>query len=515
MKPKKHEWIMAALFLAAIIGGTSCKDDKPQLATPKIAIIGADSIDLAPGETVKISLALEGDGGAKSVVVTKNGGFLKEFPVHPTATQFVYTTEALPNSLKEGEMLRYGFILSNTNDVDSKEIPFVIKTALYPKIKVGETELYSLNVGTDGIVPSGSEITLIKKRNYLVPYALTFEAGSKLKIEEGVHVYMNAKAASPVKIEIQGEADIVGTASAPVVFTSSKTLTPAEPAKSGDWSEFRLSGPESASSNGKVSYVRIEYAGERSFRLANVSEATQIDHVQVYRSSGEGVMITDGKARLKYIVATDCEGGSYRLGDKYAGKMQFLLSVNSQYFKENDDFTIREKASPVVSNVTLLGPGAETKKNTHGMRMRGSSTPKVYNSIIAEFPRRGIRVAEEVKITDLNGSAVFAYSYVFNVPKDPFRDLAKAFAGTFNADGTIASNPFHNNATKLEEGNYTLKPIGGIGVKDFVPDTEPKSTFNPASLDAFFSAAEFAGAVKNAAEDWTKGWVKNPDGTIR
>ena len=67
---------MAALFLAAIIGGTSCKDDKPQLATPKIAITGADSIDLAPGETVKISLALEGDGGAKSVVVTKNGGFL-------------------------------------------------------------------------------------------------------------------------------------------------------------------------------------------------------------------------------------------------------------------------------------------------------------------------------------------------------------------------------------------------------------------------------------------------------
>lgn len=131
---------MAALFLAAIIGGTSCKDDKPQFATPKIAITGADSIDLAPGETVKISLALEGDGGAKSVVVTKNGGFLKEFPVHPTATQFVYTTEALPNGLKEGETLRYGFILSNTNDVDSKEIPFVIKTALYPKIKVGETE---------------------------------------------------------------------------------------------------------------------------------------------------------------------------------------------------------------------------------------------------------------------------------------------------------------------------------------------------------------------------------------
>lgn len=507
---------MTALLFAAVLTGTiSCKDDGPKFAMPEVTVTGSDSIDLAPGETVEISLALKGDGGAKSVVVMKNGGFLREFPIHATATEFIYTTDAVPNGLNEGDEIRYGFLLTNNDNVDSEEIPFVIKVALYDKVLVGETELYNLNIGADGIVASGTEITLIKNRNYFVPAPLTFEPGSTLKIEEGVHVYMNAGSQFPAGIEIQGEADITGTATAPVVMTSSKVLTPADPAEPGDWSAFRLSGSGVSSTNGKVSYVRIEYGDDRAFRLADVDEATQIDHVQVYKAAGEGVMITDGNARLKYIVATDCEGGSYRLGDKYAGKMQFVVSVNSEYFGENDDFAIREDAAPVISNATVLGAGADLEDNTHGMRMRANAAPQVYNTVIAEFPRRGLRVVDNVEITDLNGPAVFAYSYIFNVPRDPYRDMAQAFAGTFNEDGTIATNPFHNNVTHRTGSNYTLATIAGIDVADFIPDAEQASEFNPASLDSFFSAAGFVGAVKSSDEDWTKGWVKNPDGSIR
>ncbi|RNC63688.1 hypothetical protein D7D25_15210 [Proteiniphilum sp. X52] len=517
MTQMKKQSLAIALFLfpAIFIGISSCRDDSPKFATPEIAVTGSDSIDLSPGETVKISLALKGDGGAKSVVVMKNGGFLREYPVHATATEFVYTTEAVPGGLSEGDEIRYGFILTNNDNVDSPEIPFVIKVALYGKVSVGDAELYNLNIGTDGIVSAGTEITLIKNRNYFVPGPLTFEPGSVLKIEEGVWLYMNAGAQFPAGIEIGGEAYIQGTAVDPVVMTSSRVLTPDNPAEPGDWSVFRLTGTGESSNNGKVSYLRIEYGGDRAFRLSDVGEATEIDHVQVYKSEGEGFMITDGNAGLKYIVATDCKGGSYRLGDKYAGKMQFVVSVNSEYFAENDDFAIREDAAPVISNVTLLGAGSGLGKNTHGMRMRANAAPKVYNAVIAEFPRRGLRAADNVEITDLDGRAVFAYSYIFNVPRDPFRDLAKAFAGTFNADGTIATNPFHNNVTNLTGGNYTLKSIPGIGIADFVPDAEQASEFNPTSLGSFFAAAPFVGAVKNSNEDWTKGWVKNPDGSIR
>jgi hypothetical protein len=50
---------------------------------------------------------------------------------------------------------------------------------------------------------------------------------------------------------------------------------------------------------------------------------------------------------------------------------------------------------------------------------------------------------------------------------------------------------------------------------DFVPDAAPSTSFDPSTIDSFFQSVSFAGAVENAANDWTTGWVKNPDGTIR
>lgn len=330
-----------------------------------------------------------------------------------------------------------------------------------------------------------------------------------------------------------------GTREAPIVFTSDRVNT--RKAANGGWGGlvingkapvnsgvasigdgFRYGGTDpsegtnNASKNGLVKYMRIEYAADRAFRLSNVGAATQIDYVQIFKSSGEGIMITDGNAGLKHIVATDCEGGSYRLGDAYSGNMQFIVSVNSAYFNENDDFTIREEASPVLSNVTLLGPG-EDVNNTHGLRMRADAKPKVHHSVVAEFPRRGVRSQDNVTITDLQGTAVFAYSYVFNVDHDPFKDDAVDFSGTFDpTTGERLTNPFFNNVDSIQDdGDYELVPIAGIGIGDFVPDAETASDFDPSTLGSFFTSAPYPGAVRNADGDWTKGWVKNPDGTLR
>lgn len=480
-------------LLALVFIGVSCGDDGPKFGTPQISIVGSDSIDLAFGETVNVNLQLNGDGGAKSVVVMKNGAFLKEFPITASAKEFVYTTEPIAEGLAEGDEVKYGFILANKDNVDSPEATLIIKVALYDKIMVGNAELYNVAIGTDGVVASGTETKLIKNRNYHIPYHLTFEPGAKLTIEEGVHVYMNADAELPVGIDIQGEASIVGTATSPIVLTSSNVLKDA--AKAGDWAEFKISGDGASSNNGTISYLRIEYGDNRVFRLSNVGSSTTIDHVQVFKSVGEGVMVTDGNVNLKYIVATDCEGGSYRLGDAYKGNMQFIVSVNSEYYSDNDDFTIREDAAPVIANATILGAGAALENNTHGMRMRANAAPKVYNTIIAEFPRRGLRAGDNVTITDMNGAAIFAYSHIFKVPRDPYRDLAKAFE----------AEVFQNSEAEIQ----------GIGVAAFVPDAEKTSAFNPNSLGSFFESAAFVGAIKDASADWTKGWVKNPDGTLR
>lgn len=506
---------LSVLLMTVALISTGCKKDKdPVYGPPSISINGDATAELKPGAAIIVQLTINGDGGARSVVVKKGGGLLEEVPVDASATSFTYNTQTVPSDLTEGEEVQYSFALVNRNEVTSSEVTYTVKAAVYDKIKVGAVELYDIDIPADGIVSSGSAVTLVTGRNYHLSKSLVFETGSTFRIAEGVSVYVKVNADDPVEIDIQGEADIEGTAAAPVVFTSAATLdgTPAP----GDWTWLRLTGSGNASSNGKIKYARIEYAGDRAFRLTDVGEATAIDYVQVYRSSGEGVMVTDGNARLKHIIATDCEGGSYRLGDAYTGYMQFLISVNSGYFNENDDFAIREDAAPTIANVTLLGGGEDLSDNTHGMRMRANAKPRVYNTVIAEFPRRGLRGNDNLTVTDPDGDAVFAYSYIFKVPKDPYRDLAVPFAGTFDpATGERLTNPFHNNVTKLLEGDFEVEEIAGIGKEDFVPDAEQASDFNPSAIHSFFSTAAWVGAVNNAAGDWTKGWAKNPDGSIR
>lgn len=511
MKVFKHFLV----FLAVLAALSGCKDKEVVYPNPVLSVSGDATGEFKPGASLSVTLNINAGGGAKSIIVKRAGGFLEEVPVNADATTFTYSTQKVPETLAEGEEVAYGFALVNKNDVQSAEVAYTVKAALYDKVTVGSESLYNVTIPTDGIVNSGTTIKLIKGRKYQVSSSLTFAKGAKLQVEEGVTVYMLAGQSNPVAIEVQGEADIRGTSTAPVVFTSTRVLTSATPAAPGDWTWLRLTGSGNESNNGVVKYLRIEYGGDRAFRLTDVGQATEIDYVQVYKASGEGVMVTNGNARLKHIVATDCQGGSYRLGDSYSGLMQFIISVNSDQYAENDDFAIREDASPVIANVTLLGPGQD-EANTHGMRMRANAKPKVYNAVIAEFPRRGLRGGDNVTITNMAGTAVFAHSFIFNVKSDPYRDLAVAFAGTFDpVSGERLTNLFNNNVIALKGSAFTVETLAGIGVGNFVPSAEKASTFNPSSLNAFFSSAGYVGAVNNAAGDWTKGWVKNPNGAVR
>lgn len=473
-------------------------NDGPRFDTPSITLGIDEVINARTGTRVSVPITFNAGGGARSVVVFRDGGFLREIAVGADATQYTFETDPIPTSLGEGEEVEYQFLVSNLNDVDSERATLTIRAEVYDKITVGSTSLYDIAVPTDGVVTAGTTVKLIQGRNYHLGTSATFEVGTEVHIEEGVHVYLDADAVTPINVLFNGEVDIVGTATAPVVFTSSKSLTGG--AAAGDWGEFRITGTGNESNNGTLDYVRIEYPGGRAFRLSHVGAATNISHVQVFKASGEGVMFTHGNARVKNIIATDCVGESFRIGDSYEGLMQFVISVNSENLGIKDDFSLRDQSKATIVNATITGPGADVAAEIQGIRMRGElvSEPRVYNTIVAEFPRRGVRVTDLVVVTDLNGNGVFAHSHVFGIGTQPFHAGATAFADT-------GSNPFHN----------STEVIAGIGVNDFVPDAEQTSTFNPNSINSFFSSAPFVGAVRNAAEDWTRGWVKNPDGTIR
>jgi hypothetical protein len=520
-------------FAIAAVGSLallqSCKDDpKPIFAKPAIALSGNGSVFLKPSAPISVELNLTSEGGNGKLIVSKNGGFLEEVPLDKTATTFTYNTQTVDATSKEGDVITYSFILENTQELESDPIELKVNVAVYDEITIGTTKVYKVVAPNDNIIPSGTTVKFVTGRKYKIDSLIKFAAGSKLEVQAGVEIYFRAGGPRFAGIDVVlGLVDVQGTATSPVVMTSEKAINGGTPA-AGDWWQFRIEGTGPGSNSGIVKYLRIENGGDRAFRLFNVGNGTSISFVQVLRSTTEGIMFTGGDVNVSNLICTDCNGGAFRMGEDYKGRMQFLIGVTvtrtaTTAIPEPDDFVIRETAAPIIANVTLIGPGKVFTPNTHGIRYRTVSTGKIYNTVVTEYPRRGVRAvnngtSELISVTDLTGPSVLAYSYVFNVTTDPYRELAVNFSGTFNATtGASLTNPFFNNTTNKLGSVWTLTAIPGIGVNDFIPNAETVSAFNPTTLGSFFVSAPYAGAIKDASatSDWTKGWTKNPDGTIR
>lgn len=502
--------LLVIVFLAF-----SCKKDDPVHGAPTISFAGEDRIEVKRGDPISVSFNLNAEGGSKELLVYRGGGLLERVALNSTASTYTYSNQTVPSTAEEGEEFEYEFVLVNNQNTQSARIGLTVITIAYETITVGGQTLYDVEIPDDGVVESGVSVKFVKGRNYYLSAALSFQEGASLTIEEGVHVYTKTGEETPVSIEITAGADIqiAGSATDPVVITSDKTLT--GDAAPGDWGTLTLRGNQ-----GSIRYLRTEYGGARNFRINSAGSGITIEYVQIFKAQQESLMITDGNTNLKYVVVTDNDAGSsVRIGEAYSGNIQFaIVTASPEAVKgnERDEFDIRETSSPRIANLTLIGPG-EDEPNTHGMRIRSNSSPKVYNTVVADFRRRGVRLNDNVVVTDLNGPTVFAYSYVFNVRTDPYRDdtsNGNPFRGAVDSDGNF-QNPFHNNVTGFEGNTPILATIPGIGVGDFVPDAEEASEFNPSSIGSFFSSAPFAGAVQNAANDWTIGWVKNSDGSVR
>lgn len=485
-----------------------CKDSLIDYRIPVIELAQQDTLNIKVGHRPSIPIKITANNGARSIRIFKDRKFLTEYSLPANSNNYTFEADELPETLTEGEEFTYGFVVTNLNGTDSDFIDVLIRVDLYDSIKVGNRKLYTIPTPTNGEVKSGTTLKLAKGRNYLLSKSLTFTEGSKLVIEEGVNVFMKSDTAGSVGLKMMGQMDIAGSAANPVVFTSSKVLT-GTPA-GGDWKSLELEG-NGIRSFGKISYLRMEYGGKATFSLSNVSSETSIDHVQVFKSSGDGLLVTDGDVNLKYIVSTDCAGSAFKLTGNYKGKMQSLISSISQGSStEKYELEISAGTKPLISNATILGNGTTTSK-TYGIKLGGS---KIYNTIISQFPERGIAGSKN----DMDTSAVFANSYVFKIERDPFFDLTQKFEGTFAADttGNILTNPFVNNVLSKKNNVYQLDTIPGINVNAFIPQAEKVSTYDPSITDTkFFSKSLFVGAIKNSSDDWTKGWVRNADGSLR
>ena len=387
--------------------------------------------------------------------------------------------------------------------------------------------------GTNGRIEITENITedfTMTTGNVYVVGDIDVEAGATLTIEPGAIVagkYVEDGLASndPAKernrLTIDSGAVLVaeGTAENPIVMTSERAVATGLGAPApGDWKGIRVDG--FAGSSGTMRYVRVEYGGalepdedfDGALQLRTVNAATTIDYVQVYRSLAQGIEIRGGGVNVRHAMVTEAGNTSLEINDEdgipYAGNLQYvILHTDNLSEKPDRDLEVRDGAVATVANLTMLGSGyALEEGDISAIRARADAGGlRLFNSIIAEYSNDGVRVDDPGLILGIDGPLVVAHSYLFHIGDDVTRD---------ESEPDVLPLPFETEAdayTNTIAADAVPPAAAGISVGDFIPDAAISSSYNSGALGAFFTDAEFVGAV--GSENWTSGWSLSTEGS--
>ncbi len=234
----------------------------------------------------------------------------------------------------------------------------------------------------------------------------------------------------------------IGTAAAPIVFTSAKTV--AQGRQSGDWGGVILLGkgsfnqndginniegitananteygggltPDVNDNSGILKYVRIEFGGFvfspnneiNGLTFGAVGAGTSIDYVQVSYSGDDSFEWFGGSVNCKHLVAYRGLDDDFDTDNGYSGVVQYGLAIRDPQIADNPAISTSEgfesdnnpndvdpaagftNTTAIFSNCTLIGPSKRSSSVATGyqraLRLRRRTELKVINSVFLDF----------------------------------------------------------------------------------------------------------------------------------
>ena len=240
----------------------------------------------------------------------------------------------------------------------------------------------------------------------------------------------------------------VGTASAPIVFTSNKAAGSRAP---GDWGGIILlgqapinvsggtnniegitatdttayGGTDANDNSGTLKYVRCEFGGYifqpnkeiNGFTFGGVGRGTTIDYVQSSYANDDAFEWFGGTVNCSHLISYRGIDDEFDTDNGFSGTVQFCLGVRdpqlgdatwnapsgastSEGFESDNDAagsTNTPKTSAIFSNITFIGPLRGDASSTNqaaiypafrrNARIRRNSDLKVINCVMMDYPR--------------------------------------------------------------------------------------------------------------------------------
>ncbi|WP_428654685.1 Ig-like domain repeat protein [Runella sp.] len=420
---------LGVLSMALIFN--ACK--KEEEIGPAPTITAGTAASGIVGSVAKITATINAPEGMKTLTVLKNGQTFDSKTYTGSETTDSYTKDYTVENLPVGSAVVFTF-----QATDQKNQSSTVATQVVTVTSVPAKEVVNVSGVLTGNI-SWTKNKIYKLIGFVRLGADTVEtfsataATGNLTIEAGTTIIGDRASKATLIVQRGSKITAIGTADAPIVFTSER---PAGQRESGDWGGLVIcgravnnqstgdkgiqlegsykgwhGGSNDADNSGTLRYVRVEYAGVpinpnqevNSFTMGSVGSGTTMEYLQASYGLDDSFEWFGGTVNGKYLIAYRGLDDDFDMDFGFRGNLQFIVGMRgatladqsgSNGFEVDNDgqgTAATPYTSPTISNATLIGP-KETNATSispqfqNGMHLRRNNKIKVYNTLVTGYP---------------------------------------------------------------------------------------------------------------------------------
>ncbi|WP_213979979.1 hypothetical protein [Sphingomonas sp. dw_22] len=377
---------------------------------------------------------------------------------------------------------------------------------------------------------------------------LTADTNVTLTIEPGV-IVAGYTGTSWLAVNRGNKINAVGTASQPIIFTSKDNvlglnndssfgqwggvvlmgrarvtdcttgsvavlpaLSTCERQTEGSADAATFGGNEDAYNAGTVKYVQIRYSGYvlgantelQALTAEGVGTGTTLEYVQSHNSSDDGMEFFGGSVRFKHYIATGADDDSLDIDTGLQGLFQYVLLLqrpgqgDALMEVDNTGFEAdTPRQNTKVVNFTAVQGQVSSNNEANDLAsilLRGNADLTLADGLVISPNNECLRMNG----TGATPATLVARSVALQCNTAKYLGAgsisAAQVAMTFGTGTNGNNDAFTNTLTALF--------VNGASETALAP-------FDAKTLDTFFDTTTYVGAVKDATDNWYKGWTCN------
>lgn len=418
---------------------------------------------------------------------------------------------------------------------------------------------------TDGDLVAGQTYNWTNDNEYILDGYVYLEAGGVLNIQAGTvirgkEVPSTADAASALIITKGAQIFAQGTSSNPIIFTSDADDGSLTEADNGFWGGLIVLGngtvarpggsdfiegipnesrtefgggatPNDTESSGILRFISIRHGGAElapgseinGLTLGAVGSGTEIDYVEIFANSDDGIEFFGGTASVKHLVSAFCgdDGTDYDFGWRGKGQYWFVIQRDDEGGNggEHDGAKPDGEApfsKPTIYNATYIGSGATSNQadNEFALLFRDNAGGTYANSIFTDFADKAISVEDlapgegDSHQNLMNGDLVLKNNLWFGFGAgSTLADIVDTYASGDDPDASDVIGHLGNNANQIADPSIAGISRTADGQLDpRLNAGSPALSVGATPTDDFFDNVFYHGAFNNN-NNWAKGWT--------